>query len=170
MFKSRNASVLDILFNPRLYGVIVGVMSLVAMLASLTASVYLIIKYDDIRGVPESLRTFFRYATLETVIGLIGLIVVVVYLIGICKANEHYLMPFLVLLVVDFSGYIVSETLGYLKGTVEQDRWKENLLDCAIFVFSFTTVTSLYDAFKRERQPGCYRLISGDEENIPLKV
>lgn len=56
MIKVRHDSVLDTLFNPRLYGVIVGTMSLVAMLASLTASIYLIIKYDDIRGVPESCK------------------------------------------------------------------------------------------------------------------
>lgn len=104
-------------------------------------------------------RSVFRYATLETVVGFIGLVIVIVYLIGIsqvCRkhmlapnrndqsimspqANEHYLMPFIVLLVVDFSGYIVSETLDHLKGTAKPDRWEQNLFECGLLILLLLT-------------------------------
>lgn len=50
----RECSLLGCLLSPRLYGVIVGLLSLWAMLASLSASIYMMVKYDDIKDVPDS--------------------------------------------------------------------------------------------------------------------
>lgn len=54
MAEKRSCSLLGCLFNPRLYGVLVGVLSLWAMIAAISASVYLLAKYDDIKDVPDS--------------------------------------------------------------------------------------------------------------------
>lgn len=50
----RECSLLGCLLSPRLYGVIVGLVSLWAMIASLSASIYLMVKYGDIKDVPDS--------------------------------------------------------------------------------------------------------------------
>lgn len=50
----RECSFLGCLLSPRLYGVIVGVVSLWAMMASLSASIYLMVKFNDIKDVPDS--------------------------------------------------------------------------------------------------------------------
>ena len=50
----RECSFLGCLLSPRLYGVIVGVVSLWAMMASLSASIYLMVKFNDFKDVPDS--------------------------------------------------------------------------------------------------------------------
>ncbi|XP_058838941.1 uncharacterized protein LOC131694316 [Topomyia yanbarensis] len=173
---SRSSSLFDCLLSPRLYGVLVGLMSLWAMLASISASVYLLMKYDDASELPESLKPYYQYATVYVVAVLIGIIIVVVYLFGIYKANEHCMMPFLVLLVADFLGYIASEVLLRAhkdKQPEQNQRWKKNLFDTAIFLCIFATVTYLYRIFKRKRhlkehRLGGYQSISDSAENIAM--
>ncbi|XP_062549779.1 uncharacterized protein LOC134214419 [Armigeres subalbatus] len=173
----RECSLLGCLLSPRLYGLIVGVVSLWAMVASLSASIYLMVKYDDIKDVPDSLRAYYRYATVDTILILIGVVIVGLFLVGIYKVNEHYLMPFIVLLVLDFLGYIVSETIARVRarssGSVPKDHWKKNLTEIVIFTCLFGLTTHLYRIFKhkrhlKEQSFGGYRIISGDTETIGL--
>ncbi|XP_065079863.1 uncharacterized protein LOC135702737 [Ochlerotatus camptorhynchus] len=174
----RECSLLGCLLSPRLYGVIVGLLSLWAMLASLSASVYLMVKYDDIKDVPDSFKPYYRYAMLDTILILIGVAIVGLYIFGIFKVNEHYLMPFIVLLVLDFLGYIVSETMVRLYanidgGTTGKDRWKQNLMEIVIFTCLFGLTTHLYRIFQHQRQLreqrfGGYRSISSSVENIGM--
>ncbi|KAL1377349.1 hypothetical protein pipiens_001544 [Culex pipiens pipiens] len=173
MAEKRSCSLLGCLFNPRLYGVIVGVLSLWAMIAAISASVYLLAKYDDIKDVPDSLKAYYRYATLDVILILISLIVVGIYLLGIYKANEHYLTPFIVLLVLDFLGYIASEVLARNSGHGGPDRWKKNLLEIFVFSCIFSIVSHLYRVFGRQRQLqeqrlAGYRSISSSQEHIAM--
>ncbi|XP_058461549.1 uncharacterized protein LOC131436701 [Malaya genurostris] len=169
-----SCSFLDCLLSPRLYGVIVGLMSLWAMVASISASLYLLIKYDDGKDVPDSLKLYYRYATADVAVVLIGIVIIVVYLFGIYKANELCMMPFLVLLVVDFLGYTASETMLWATETgTQHQRLKKNLFDFVIFISVFAIVTYLYRIFKRKRHLKEYRLggyqnISDSAENIAL--
>ncbi|XP_053690276.1 uncharacterized protein LOC128738857 [Sabethes cyaneus] len=167
--KSDGCSLLSCLLSPRLYGVLVGVMSLWAMLASLSASVYLLMKYDDARKVPDSLQTYYNYAIVDVVIVLIGIVIVGIYLFGIYKANERYLIPFIALLVVDFLAYIVSEVIIQLDYHGHQKlyrlRWKKNLFDTAVFICVLTIVLILYRSLKRKRHLKAHRL--GGYQSIP---
>lgn len=115
----------------------------------------------------------------DTILILIGVAIVGLYLYGIYKVcrplvlifdqsllnrflllfsgsetqqvNEHYLMPFIVLLVLDFLGYIVSEAMQrvYAKvdgGAIGKDRWKQNLMEIGSFALPF--ISELHrDAF-----------------------
>ncbi|XP_055536199.1 uncharacterized protein LOC129724934 [Wyeomyia smithii] len=167
--KVTDCSLLDCLLSPRLYGVLVGLMSLWAMFASISASFYLLMKYDDIRKVPDSLQTYYHYALVDVIIVQIGIAIVGFYLFGIYKADERYLIPFLALLVVDFLAYIVSEALIYAdyrgKRNLFQLRWKKNAFDTAVFICVLTIVVTLYRSFKRERHHKDSRL--GGYQSIP---
>ncbi|XP_021696593.1 uncharacterized protein LOC110675571 [Aedes aegypti] len=173
----RECSFLGCLLSPRLYGVIVGVVSLWAMMASLSASIYLMVKFNDIKDVPDSLKAYYRYAMIDTMLILIGVTVVGLYLVGIYKVNEHYLMPFIVLLVLDFLGYIVSEAVvrfsAHSSSKLPKDRWKQNLMEIVIFTCLFGLTTHIYRIFRHKRRLeeqrfGDYRSISSSAENIAL--
>ncbi|XP_019525583.2 uncharacterized protein LOC109397721 [Aedes albopictus] len=172
----REYSFLGCLLSPRLYGVIVGVVSLWAMMASLSASIYLMVKFNDFKDVPDSLKAYYRYAMVDTILILIGVTVVGFYLVGLYKVNEHYLMPFIVLLVLDFLGYIVSETMLRMNApnnALPKDRWKQNLMEMVIFTCLFGLTTHIYRIFKHKRlmeeqRFGGYRSISSSAENIGM--
>ncbi|XP_055607484.1 uncharacterized protein LOC129755154 [Uranotaenia lowii] len=180
---NRSSTVVSFLLSPRLYGFIVGILSLWAMLAAISASVYLLVKYDDIREVPESLKPYYSHATVDVVLISLSLVIVAIYMIGIFKANELYLMPFLALLVVDFSVYIVSESIARIKVDPESEideapngtegRWKKNLSEIVVFTLMFVTVVHLYQTFKYQRHlkgqsSAGYRSISENDETVGM--
>lgn len=111
------------------------------------------------------------------------------------QANEHYLTPFIVLLVLDFLGYIVSEVLARNSGHGGPDRWKKNLLEigewqrgyrkkqflkcsfpvAVVFSCIFSIVSHLYRVFGRQRQLqeqrlAGYRSISSSQEHIAMWI
>uniref|UniRef100_A0A9I3EH68 Uncharacterized protein n=1 Tax=Anopheles dirus TaxID=7168 RepID=A0A9I3EH68_9DIPT len=164
------------LWAPRFHGVLVGLLALVNAISSIVASVYLRVKFDDFQKVPDQLALYYRYATIDILFVVIVLLVVAAYFVGIVLINEYYIVPFGILLLLDFMGNIATETVTTLsidRPEFFQGRTKWTLLEIAVFGYMFLTVCCLFRDLQRkrrmheERLQG-YRSLSSSTEHIEM--
>uniref|UniRef100_A0A182VF58 MARVEL domain-containing protein n=2 Tax=Anopheles merus TaxID=30066 RepID=A0A182VF58_ANOME len=164
------------LWSPRFHGVLVGLLVLVNAISSIMASAYLQVKFDDFRKVPDELSLYYRYATIDIIFVAIVLLVVIAYFIGIMSVNEYYIIPFGILLLLDFMGYVATEmatTLNSDKPELFQGRAAGTVFEIAVFGYMFVTVFCLFRDLQRnrhmqeERLRG-YRSLSSSTEHIEM--
>uniref|UniRef100_A0A8W7P5Z7 Uncharacterized protein n=1 Tax=Anopheles coluzzii TaxID=1518534 RepID=A0A8W7P5Z7_ANOCL len=164
------------LWSPRFHGVLVGLLVLVNAISSIMASAYLQVKFDDFRKVPDELSLYYRYATIDIIFVAIVLLVVIAYFIGIMSVNEYYIIPFGILLLLDFMGYVATEmatTLNTDKPELFQGRTAGTVFEIAVFGYMFVTVFCLFRDLQRnrhmqeERLRG-YRSLSSSTEHIEM--
>ncbi|XP_035917298.1 uncharacterized protein LOC118514481 [Anopheles stephensi] len=164
------------LWSPRFHGVLVGLLVLVNAISSIMASAYLQIKFEDFQKVPDQLSLYYRYATIDMIFVAIVLLVVIAYFIGIIKVNEYYIIPFGILLLLDFMGYIATEmatTLNSDKPEMFQGRTVGTVFEIVIFGYMFLTVFCLFRdlqlsrRMQEERLRG-YRSLSSSTEHIEM--
>uniref|UniRef100_A0A182JKE0 MARVEL domain-containing protein n=1 Tax=Anopheles atroparvus TaxID=41427 RepID=A0A182JKE0_ANOAO len=164
------------LCSPRFHGVLVGLLALVNAISSITASVYLRLKFEDFQKVPENLSLYYRYATIDIIFVVIVLLVVGTYFIGIFKINEYYIIPFAMLLLLDFMGNVATELATTMSSdTPELFRGKTmaTLSDIALYGYMFLTVFFLFRSLQRDRRMQeerllGYRSLSSSSEHIMM--
>ncbi|KFB40277.1 AGAP007322-PA-like protein [Anopheles sinensis] len=164
------------LWSPRFHGVLVGLMTLVNSISAITASVYLRLKFEDFQKVPENLSLYYRYATIDIIFVVIVLLVVSAYFIGIFTVNEYYTIPFIILLLLDFMGYVATQLATTMSSdTPELFRGKTmgTLSDIALYGYMFLTVFFLFRSLQRDRRMQeerllGYRSLSSSSEQIMM--
>uniref|UniRef100_A0A182Q768 MARVEL domain-containing protein n=1 Tax=Anopheles farauti TaxID=69004 RepID=A0A182Q768_9DIPT len=173
---AKGATMCGWLWEPRFHGVLVGLLALVNAISSIIASTYLQVKFDDFQKVPDELVLYYRYATIDILFVVIVLLVVVVYFVGIVLINEYYIIPFGILLLLDFMGNIATETAMTLNSDTPeffQGRTKWTVLEIAVFGYMFLTVCCLFRDLQRKRRVQedrlrGYRSLSSSTENIEM--
>uniref|UniRef100_A0A182K5X8 MARVEL domain-containing protein n=1 Tax=Anopheles christyi TaxID=43041 RepID=A0A182K5X8_9DIPT len=164
------------LCSPRFHGVLVGLLVLVNAISSIMASAYLQVKFEDFRKVPDQLSLYYRYATIDIIFVAIVLLVVIAYFIGIMSVNEYYIIPFAILLLLDFMGYVATEmatTLNSDHPEMFQGRTAGTVFEIVVFGYMFVTVFCLFRDLQRnrrmqeERLRG-YRSLSSSTEHIEM--
>uniref|UniRef100_A0A182P1Y8 MARVEL domain-containing protein n=1 Tax=Anopheles epiroticus TaxID=199890 RepID=A0A182P1Y8_9DIPT len=164
------------LWSPRFHGVLVGLLMLVNAISSIMASVYLQVKFDDFQKVPDQLSLYYRYATIDIIFVAIVLLVVIAYFIGIMSVNEYYIIPFGILLLLDFMGYVATEmaiTLNTEQPEMVQGRTGGTLLEIVVFGYMFVTVFCLFRDLQQKRRMQeerllGYRSLSSSAEHIEM--
>ncbi|XP_050075724.1 uncharacterized protein LOC126563142 [Anopheles maculipalpis] len=163
-------------WSPRFHGVVVGLLVLVNAISSIMASAYLQIKFEDFRKVPDQLSLYYRYATIDMIFVAIVLLVVIAYFIGIIRVNEYYIIPFGILLLLDFMGYVATEmatTLNSDKPEMFQGRTVGTVFEIVVFGYMFLTVFCLFRdlqlsrRMQEERLRG-YRSLSSSTEHMEM--
>uniref|UniRef100_A0A182MV54 MARVEL domain-containing protein n=1 Tax=Anopheles culicifacies TaxID=139723 RepID=A0A182MV54_9DIPT len=164
------------LWSPRFHGVLVGLLVLVNAVSSILASAYLQVKFEDFQKVPEQLALYYRYATIDIIFVMIVLLVVIAYFIGILRVNEYYIIPFGILLLLDFMGYVgteVATTMTSDRPEMFKGRTTGTVFEIVVFVYMVLTVFCLFRDLRQtrrmqeERLRG-YRSLSSSTEHIEM--
>ncbi|XP_049297865.1 uncharacterized protein LOC125771365 [Anopheles funestus] len=164
------------LWSPRFHGVLVGLLVLMNAISSIVASAYLQVKFEDFQKVPEQLSLYYRYVTIDIIFVAIVLLVVITYFIGIVRVNEYYIIPFGILLLLDFMGYVgteVATTLSSDRPEMFQGRTPGTVFEIVIFGYMLLTVFCLFRDLQQsrrmqeERLRG-YRSLSSSSEHIEM--
>ncbi|XP_053676692.1 uncharacterized protein LOC128726874 [Anopheles nili] len=164
------------LWSPRFHGIVVGLLALANATCSIMASTYLRIKFEDFQKVPDNLSLYYRYATIDIIFVVIIVLVVIAYFIGIAKVNEYYIIPFGILLLLDFMGFVATEmatTLNSNTPELFQGRTPGTLLEMGVFGYMFVVVFYLFRNLQRDRRMHeerlrGYRSLSSSAEHIAM--